>query len=227
MNQKYFCLFEGRSECGTNASVGYFFSWVWPRVQLFLSSLAPAILLLSLSSLVLANAIRLRVRHRRQMVCILMGPSPFAAPDTSFIGYHIDLRLEIRRQKQQQQQQLEAERLEEARREYLELVHLLPTAFVVALIRVLYLGLLLLYAHDPVVVALSGTVANSGSNSGTTVESSSPNLLHVRYFSLVLLVGHIAILSTHAAAFPLVALLCSPRSSSCVFYWLLKRFRRS
>lgn len=207
--------FGGRAECGVSSSVGYFFSWVWPRVQLILSSVTPALALLSLSLLVLVYAVRLRLRHKRQMMCILMGPSLCAGAAQSVplrscsIGGHLELR-----EHQKHQQQLEAERAENARREWEELAHLLPTALAVAISRVIFLSLLLFYAHDSVAVALNPpplATGTSGSGlSAYSVESSPTNLAHARHVSLALFVAQIALLATHAAALPLAALLISP-----------------
>ena len=200
----------GRPQCSVNSSVGFFFLWVWPRVQLFLSSLAPVLLLLSLSILVLLHEIRLRVRHTRQMIYIMMGPSLGAALD-------IPSALKMRRQHQHQQQQLEAQRHFDARRECIELALLLPTALTVALSRVIYLSLLLLYSHDPVAVALNRP-PDMGSSNATSVESSSSNLAHVRQLSLALLVAQIALLATHAVVLPLAAMIGSLHTSFRVFW---------
>ena len=200
--------FKGRPECGVSVSVGLFFSWVWPRVQLFLSSLAPTIALLSISAYLLVCKIHLLVRHRMQMIYIMMGPSACAIPIAPFARLQPEPQI-VEMQKQQQQQLLERERLADAQRECLELAHLLPTALAVALSRVLYLSLLLFYAHDPISVALNQlpiTSGTSGSSSASSVESSSINLTHARHLSISLLVCQIALLATHAVALPLAAL---------------------
>ena len=206
-NMYLYWHFKGRPECGVSASVGLFFLWVWPRVQLFLSSLAPAFALLSISAHLLVCKIHLHVRHRRQMIYIMMGPSVCATPTVPFTRFGPEP--QIVEMRDQQQQLLERERLADAQRECLELAHLIPTALAVALSRVLYLSLLLFYAHDPISVALNQpqiAFGTSGNSSASSVESSSINLTHARNLSLSLLVAQIVLLATHAVALPLAAL---------------------
>ena len=166
---KDICLFKGRLKCGVCDSVGLFFSWVWPRMQLFLSSLAPTIALLSISAYLLVWKIQLHVRHKRQMITIMMGPSDSTIPPTPFARFGPEP--QIIEMRNQQQQIVERERLANAQRECLEISHLLPTALAVAISRVLYLGFLLFYTHDHVSVALNQPPITSGTSGSSSASS--------------------------------------------------------
>lgn len=198
-------LSEGRLECGVSESVGYFFWWVWPRVHLGLASVAPALLLIALVSIVFVHSLRLHLRHRHMLNSLsTVGIEPsFCAVTAPVSASNIN---SDHQQQHQQAMHPDARRLADARRECVELAHLLPTAIAVALTRVLHLSFLLFYTNDPFSAAISGP-ASPTSHFEQSEGLSSAALARTRHLSLALLGTQIVFLSAHAAALPLVALI--------------------
>ena len=196
---------KGNQDCIVSATFGYFFWWVWPRVQLCFSSVAPTLVLLVFTTLVLVHSLRLRLRHRQLLSCGTLGIGSSSASNSSDPQEH-------HQQQEQHQQELQqdAGRVADARRECVELSHLLPTAFAVALTRVLHLSLLVFYMQDP----FAGVISGSASSASPSAESStsSSDFARARHLSLALLATQLAILSVHAAALPFASLLSLPLS---------------
>lgn len=227
---------EGRRDCVVSPLCGYFFSRVWPRVQLCISSVAPALVLLVLAVFVLVHSLRLQLNHRQMLDCTaasisssiqspLLTPASCAAASSTnaseacnyagagaVSGPNTHSHGHSRRAHQQaelQLQQLNPKRLADARRECVELAHLLPTAIAVAFTHALHLSLLVFYTQNPFATAISGPASSASANEPSE-ESSAAEYARARHLSLALLGTQIAILAVHAAVLPLVSLLCSP-----------------
>lgn len=188
-----------------SSSVGHFFSSVWPRLKFGLSSIAPALGLTALTVIVLVYSVRLQIRHKQMLNCGRVGYFlGTVAGHSSESNYHRYTR------KNQNKLQPDAVRLADAKRECVELKHLMPTAVAIALTRLLHLSVVLFYTHDPFAVVISGPVS-SRALSEQTGDSSSAQLERARILSLALLSSQIATLAVHAAALPFAALFCSSK----------------